>query len=247
MPPSTSADESGVSVVETERLPRAFSNVTVVEHGRSSDSSASQLGYRWTASRVSGVLIALGGVATIIASVSASKGRGAVAGDVAVLLITFAVMAALFWLLLRRGRKLGTEAGRILDPSGHGWTSPIGFFMGPFDDTAGVAGSASFGPAQNRRRGAVGSSLLINETGLTIFRPQKQEPEHLACPVDALRSIDLFKGSEKDVALKTPGRAAKIGRVVITTNDGRAATVTGIPTAPISALMTSMGARVEQS
>ncbi len=154
-------------------------------------------------------------------------------------------LVGLVALILALTKKSVDRRVQKLDPSGAAFRTPGGVFLGPFDDHEGLAEAQTFGGPQGRRRGAAEAYLVVTHLEIRLLSGAAKYGE-LSCPFSSLRSVDLFRGIRKHRAIEIPGSAWKAGRVILTTLDGRTATVSGIPTEPISHLLAILGANVQR-
>jgi len=196
----------------------------------------------WTPARKAAVFTSIFGGFNVIFWGS----QAGVAETLFLLFLVATFLVGLVAVIVALTRKAVERRVQRLDPSGTAILTPGGYFLGPFDNREGLADAHTFGGPQGLARGAAEAYLVITHLEIRVLSGAAKYGE-LSCPFSSLRSVELFRGIRKHRAIQIPGSAWKVGRVVLTTVDGRTATLAGIATEPISHLLASLGAPVQRA
>jgi hypothetical protein len=126
------------------------------------------------------------------------------------------------------------------------WMSRLGFFFGPFDDSRGLNGSSTFLASHSPYGRAPQTYLIAREHGLSIAAASKPWDE-LAVQSSDISQVDLFRGTRKRMVWMSSSRATDLGKVQISTIDGRRAVFAGTTIEPLRTFFEAMGVSVRPS
>jgi len=115
--------------------------------------------------------------------------------------------------------------------------------MGPYDDVGGLPGCAAFFGRHGSRVKPPRGYLVVTQDRFD-FLPCKRSLDVLTCRFADLRAVELFPGSNAQKGALKPSVAFAAGRVVLKTDDARAAVFDGVQPDGIAALLQSWGAEL---
>ena len=135
--------------------------------------------------------------------------------------------------------------------AGRQWFSPLGYYLGPFNDHEGLDGCSEF----FRRSSLYGKSPQINliatEEGLGFIPSQnwmmvrgRGRAETLWTPYAYLQSVQLKPATKARMWTMLPTTAYQLGQVMILTKSQRKATLSGTTVSGLSAFLASLGAQI---
>lgn len=120
------------------------------------------------------------------------------------------------------------------------WLSHLAFFAGPYDDRSGLPNSGKyFHKYQDGWRNPQ-VYLRLDAKRLSIC-PANAIVEPISVQWELVSTLTLAAGTRSRLAILTPGRAPKVGTMVVETTDRRSAVLTGISARAVAEAAVELG------
>ena len=150
-----------------------------------------------------------------------------------------------FWLLVRHADASAQSKLQQLVSSGGTYWPKRGLFLGPLDDTTGIVGAGEFAAGRAyRKRGFAQCRLVLTDQAFVILSPAGRHANPVTCPLESLQRVVLFPAIEKRRMLTPYWSAWKAGRAVLSTREGKTATLDGFSPETLAKVLATLGANI---
>jgi hypothetical protein len=188
-----------------------------------------------------GAIAALFGAFNLVIFGSQAGGKELLEGFLCIVLVLVLIVALIVY-LQRAARRKAVACVRAADPSPQTWVSRRAVLIGPFRDTTGLIGGAALVP-RGSTAGVAGVYIGITQGGVTLIGERSRQ---LTCLWQAIKEIELFRGPHERRVIVTRRALSQAGSMVLTTADGKTATIAGISPELLARALTQLGIAVQQ-
>jgi hypothetical protein len=185
-----------------------------------------------------GAIAALIGAFNLVIFGSQAGGRELLESLLCIVLVLVLIVALIVYLQRAARRK----AVACVQASPQTWVSRRAVLIGPFRDTTDLIGGAALVP-RSPNAGEAGVYIGITYEGVTLIGERSRQ---LTCLWPAIKSIELFRGPHERRVVVTRRALRQAGSMVLTTADGKTATIAGISPEPLVRALTQVGIAVQQ-
>jgi hypothetical protein len=155
----------------------------------------------------------------------------------AIVVIGLALIAGIIWLSVSYRKAIRRD---LYADSAGDWMSRVAFYERPFDE-AGLRGAKHFETQHGSYNNPPQVRLAVTAEGLLVG-PSGHSGDPMKLPFAEIESVELIPGTKKWMIVVTPPIASRLGRVVLTTTDGRTARLSGILPEDLEAALVRQGA-----
>jgi hypothetical protein len=188
-----------------------------------------------------GAIAALLGAFNLVIFGSQAGGRELLESLLCIVLVLVLIVALIVY-LQRAARRKAVACVQATDPSPQTWVSRRAVLIGPFRDTTDLIGGATLIP-RSLNAGVAGVYIGITHEGVTLIGERSRQ---LTCLWQAIKSIELFRGPHERRVVVTRRALRQAGSMVLTTADGKTATIAGVSPEPLARALTQLGIAVQQ-
>jgi len=187
-----------------------------------------------------GAIMALFGAFNVVILGSQAGGRELLESLLGIVLVLVMIVVLIVY-LQRVARRKAVACVQAADPSPQTWVSRRAVLIGPFRNATDLIGGATLIP-RNPNAGVAELYIGITHEGVILIGERSRQ---LTCPWHEIKSIELFRGSHERSVVVTRRALRQAGSVVLTTADGKTATIAGISPEPLARALTQLSIAVQ--